>query len=66
MSPENQITVLPTSQQHIINPTNPGSTLHYSIKDRLHVGWGLADDLQDMVGGRLLFEGLGLLAGLLL
>ena len=48
MSPENQITVLPKSQQHIINPTNPRRALNDRIKDRLHVGGRATDDAEHL------------------
>ena len=38
------------SQQHVINPTNPGRALDDGVEDRLHVCRRAADDAQHFGG----------------
>ena len=58
MSPRNHNVPLAESQQHIINPTNPGGALDDRVEDRLHVRGRPADDAEHLGGCRLMLQGL--------
>ena len=45
------------SQQHIINPTNPGRALDDSVKHRLHVRGRAADDTEHLGRRCLMLQG---------
>jgi hypothetical protein len=48
MSPSNQSLRIFESQQHVINPTNPGSALVDGVEDRLHIRRRSADDSEHL------------------
>ena len=48
MGPHNQNGPLTESQQHVINPTNPGRAFDNRIEHRLHVRWRTADDTKHL------------------
>ena len=48
MSPCNQTVPVSESQQHVINPTNPGRALDDGIEHRLHVRGRAADDAEHL------------------
>ena len=56
MGPRNNNVSLAQSQDDIINPTNPSSTLHDRIEHRLHVGWRPADDAEHLGRCRLMLQ----------
>jgi hypothetical protein len=58
MSPRNHTVPLVKSQQHVINPTNPGRALDDGVEDRLHVGGRAADDAEHLGRCRLILQGL--------
>src|SRR5262245_53466704 len=53
----NHNVLLPESQKHIINPTNPCGALDNGIKHRLHVRGRTADDAQHLRCRRLMLQG---------
>src|SRR6266536_5103 len=58
MSPRNPTVPLVESQQHVINPTNPGGALDDGVENRLHVGRRAADDPEHLGSRRLMFQSL--------
>ena len=56
MSPRNHTVALAESQQHVINPTNPGRALDDGVEHRLHVRGRAADDAEHLGGCRLMFQ----------
>ena len=48
------------SQQHIIDPANPGRTLDDGVEDRLHVRGRAADDAEHLGRCRLMLQRLPL------
>ena len=58
MGPQNHDVSLAESQHHIINPTNPRSTLDDGVEDRLHVRRRAADDAEHLGRCRLMLQGL--------
>ena len=56
MSPRNQTVPLAESQQHVIDPTNPGGAFDDSIEHRLHVRRRAADDAEHLGRRRLMLQ----------
>src|SRR5262245_39712447 len=56
MGPQNHSVPIEESQQHVINPTNPGSALNDGIEHRLHVRRRAADDAEHLGGCRLMLQ----------
>ena len=58
MSPRNHSVPLAESQQHIINPANPGRALDDGVEHRLHVRRRAADDAEHLGRCGLMLQGL--------
>src|SRR5262245_930659 len=54
----NHNVLLPESQKHVINPTNPRGALDDGIQNRLHVRGRAADDAEHLCRRRLMLQGL--------
>src|SRR5262249_22469828 len=54
----NHNVLLPESQKHVINPTNPRRALDDGVEDWLYVGRRAADDAEHLGGCRLMLQGL--------
>src|SRR5262249_30057961 len=54
----NHNVLLPESQKHVINPTNPRGALDDCVKHRLHVGRGSTDDAEHFRSSGLMLQGL--------
>src|SRR5215831_16385882 len=54
----NHNVLLPESQKHVINPTNPRGALDDCVKHRLHVGRRAADDAEHLGRCRLMLQSL--------
>src|SRR5215831_18837829 len=57
MSPRNAKVALVESQDHVINPTNPGGTHNDGVEHRLHVGGRATDDTKHLGRCRLILQG---------
>src|SRR5262245_33985757 len=53
----NHNVLLPESQKHVINPTNPRGALDDGIQNRLHVSGRAADDAKHLGCCRLMLQG---------
>ena len=58
MSPRNDIVPVAESQNHVIDPANPGGALDDGIQHRLHVRWRAADDAEHLRRCGLMLQGL--------
>src|SRR5262245_57439714 len=56
MSPWNRSVSFVESQQHVIDPTNPGGALDDGVKDRLHVRGSTTDDAEHLSGCCLMLQ----------
>src|SRR5215813_10323962 len=54
----NHNVLLPESQKHVINPTNPRRALDDGVEDWLYVGRGSTDDAEHFRSSGLMLQGL--------
>src|SRR5437867_8222650 len=66
MRPGDGLISVKQSKNRVICSNHPRGALTDGVQDRLYVGRGLADDLQDMISRGLLVEGFGLFPSFLL